>query len=323
MKFNNRDDIIQLTPLWNGERMPDGRPRVSDDILRRIKNTTMEEMWAPMVRQGYKFQHETRMRRTNPDMDVVVGRAFTAMYMRTRPDLAGYLIDYGHNVEGRKGGFNQWPLDELSRDDFMVNDMYGKTREGCPWGGNLTTLIAQKTGVGGLCWGGVRDLDQIKGIKNAQFYYLETDPTPFMESMCVGINVPVQIGMAVCMPGDVVLGTESGVIFIPAHLAEACVIDAEKTHARDIWGFTRLHESKYSAAQIDSAWDLAMWEDFYAWFGVAEEALPYKHLSFDEEMYNIRNGIRPTPPVLDPYGRPVKRPANAEAPKAPAEDTRW
>ncbi len=36
MKFNSREDIIQLTPLWTGERFPDGRPRVSDDILRRM-----------------------------------------------------------------------------------------------------------------------------------------------------------------------------------------------------------------------------------------------------------------------------------------------
>lgn len=26
MKFNDRDDIIQLTPLWYGERFADGRP---------------------------------------------------------------------------------------------------------------------------------------------------------------------------------------------------------------------------------------------------------------------------------------------------------
>lgn len=108
-----------------------------------------------------------------------------------------------------------------------------------------------------MTWGGVRDLDQISGIKNAQFYYRGSDPTPFRESMLVGINVPINVGMAVVLPGDVVLGTEAGIIFIPAHLAETCVIDAEKTHVRDIFGFMRLHEGKYTAAQIDSAWNSA------------------------------------------------------------------
>lgn len=294
MKFNCKEDIIQLTPLWKGERFPDGRPKVPDDILRRIKNTTVEEMWAPLVRLGYKYQFEGRLQRSNPDMPAVVGRAVTAAYMPIRPDLGNYLMEYAHNVEGRKGNFNQWPLEDLQEDDFVILDMYDKVREGCPLGGNLSTLIANKTKRGGaLVWGGVRDLDQIKGIKNAQFYYRGTDPTPFMETMCTGINVPLNIGMAVVMPGDVVLGTESGVIFIPAHLAETCVIDAEKSHARDIWGFMRLKEGKYTAAQIDTAWELAMWEDFCAWFPVAPEAEPYRHLDFSQELDNARKGIKP------------------------------
>ncbi len=36
VKFGNAKDIIQLTPLWQGERFEDGRPRVSDDIIRRM-----------------------------------------------------------------------------------------------------------------------------------------------------------------------------------------------------------------------------------------------------------------------------------------------
>ncbi len=292
MKFDCRDDIIQLTPLWKGERFPTGRPRVPDDILRRIAKTTIEEMWMPLYIRGYKYQFEGRLKRSNPDMPVMVGRAVTAVYMPTRPDLANYLMEYAHKEEGRKGNFNQWPLEDLVEDDVVILDMYDKVREGCPLGGNLSTLISNKTKRGGaIVWGGVRDLNQIQGIKNAQFYYRDTDPTPFLESMLVGLNVPCHIGMAVCMPGDVVLGTASGVIFIPAHLAETCVIDAEKSHARDIWGFQRLHEGKYTAAQIDSAWEVGMWEDFCDWFQTDPEAKPYSHLNFDKEVEDARNGI--------------------------------
>jgi len=294
MHFNCKEDIIQLTPLWTGERFPDGRPRVPNSVLRRIKNCTIEEMWAPLVRKGYKYQFEGRLKRTNPDMPAVVGRAVTAAYMPTRPDLANYLLEMGHNEEGRKGFFNQWPLEDLIEDDFVIMDMYDKVREGCPLGGNLSTLIANKTKRGGaLVWGGVRDLDQITGIKNAQFYYRGTDPTPFMETMCVGINVPLNIGMAVVMPGDVVLGTETGCIFIPAHLAEYCVVDAEKSHVRDIWGFMRLKEGKYTAAQIDTHWELAMWEDFCEWFPNSLETESYRHLDFSEELADARAGVTP------------------------------
>ncbi len=128
-------------------------------------------------------------------------------------------------------------------------------------------------------------------IKNAQFYYLDTDPTPFMESMLIGINTPCRIGAAVCMPEDVVLGTIQGVLFIPAHLAEICVVDAEKSHVRDIWGFTRVREGKYSGAEVDSPWTLPMWEDFSAWFAQDKEALPYQHLDFSQELEDSKNGI--------------------------------
>ena len=45
MKFDNREDILQITPLWKGERFPDGRPKVPDDILQRMRNITLEEAW--------------------------------------------------------------------------------------------------------------------------------------------------------------------------------------------------------------------------------------------------------------------------------------
>jgi regulator of RNase E activity RraA len=292
MKLDCKEDTIQLSPLWTGERFPDGRPKVSDNILGRIAATTVEEMWMPLYIRGYKYQFEGRLKRSNPDRDVLVGRAVTAVYMPTRPDVANYMMRYAHEAEGRKGNFNQWPLENLVKDDVVILDMYDKVREGCPLGGNLTTLIATKTeGAGAIVWGGVRDLDQIKEIKTAQFYYRDTDPTPFLETMLIGINVPCHIGMAVCMPGDVVLGTVAGVIFVPAHLAETCVIDAEKSHARDIWGFKRLHEGKYTAAQIDSEWEPEMWEDFCGWFPAASEAEPYRHLDFSQELRDSRNGI--------------------------------
>ena len=146
MKFNCKEDIIQLTPLWKGERFEDGRPKVPDEILERIKKTTIEEMWAPLVRLGYNYQHETSLKRSNPNVPTVVGRAVTAHYLPTRPDVANYLLQYGHEEEGRKGFFNQWPLEDLQPGDFMVIDMFGKVRNGCAWGGNLTTLIYTKTG---------------------------------------------------------------------------------------------------------------------------------------------------------------------------------
>jgi len=37
----SKEEIIALTPDWKGERFPDGRPKVSDDILKRMKPVTI------------------------------------------------------------------------------------------------------------------------------------------------------------------------------------------------------------------------------------------------------------------------------------------
>ena len=290
MKFNCKEDIIQLTPEWKGDRCDDGRPRVPDDILARIAKNTITELWKIPYMRGYKYQFEASLKCTNPSK-LLVGRAVTAEFMPTRPDLHKYLMDYGHKEEGRKGNFNQWAIEGLVKDDVLIYDMKGKVYEGCPLGGNLTNTIYRKTGQGAVTWGGMRDLEQVVDISDANFFYIEKDPTPFMDSMLLGINVPVKIGVAVCMPGDVVVGTTSGLLFIPPHLAEETVVSAEKDHLRDIWGFIRIKEKKYTAAQVDSAWELVMWEDFHEWSQNSKEAEAYNYLNFDQELSDAREGI--------------------------------
>lgn len=309
MEFSCKEDIIQLTPEWKGERFEDGRPKVSDDILRRIANITITEAWKPMFVRGYKFQFEGSMKRAT-SKPVMVGRALTASFLPVRPDMHEFILKHGREVEGRKGNINQWPVDMLQPGDVIVYDAFGKIFQGCAVGGNLATVIKEKGGAGAVMWHGMRDLEQVETISECQYYYKDTDPTPFRECMLRGINVPCQIGDAVCMPGDVVLGTTGGVIFIPPHLAELCAIDAEKSHVQDIFGFQRVAEGIYAAYQVDSPWTEAIWDDFMDWFGKDEKAIPYRHLDFTEELEEIRAGIiRPLP------GMPA--PAKTDG------DTRW
>ncbi len=92
--------------------------------------------------------------------------------------------------------------------------MLGKIRQGTFSGGNLSTAIATRTGRGQVIYGGIRDELQIRGIKNLQSFYKGYDPTDLADVTMVGMNVPCRIGGAVCMPGDVVLGTPGGILFI-------------------------------------------------------------------------------------------------------------
>lgn len=287
MKFDCREDIIQYTPLWKGERFPDGRPKVPDDILRRMRNITLEEAWGPLWSEGYKAQFEGNLKRTH-EKAKLVGRAVTSVMVPMRPDLHQALLDYGHKEEGRHGFFNQWVIDSLVEDDVVVVDLFDKVYEGTYVGGNLSTAIAARTKRGGaIIWGGIRDNEQIVEIPNIQVYYRGIDPTAIGNVTMTGFNVPARIGSAVCLPGDVVLGTISGVIFIPAHLAEMVVVKAEKSHVRDMFGFQRLAEKVYTTAQIDSPWSMEMFDDFLAWFAQDERAQEYQYLDWTEDREDL------------------------------------
>ncbi|WP_308639742.1 RraA family protein [Paenibacillus silvisoli] len=284
MKFDNPEDIVQLTPQWKGERFPNGRPKVSEDILRRMRKITLEEAWGPLWNHGYTFQFEGDFKIVHPD-NIMVGRAVTAVMVPKRPDLHETLLAYGHEQEGRRGFFNQWVIDSLVEDDVVVVDMFDKVHLGTYVGGNLSTAISTRTKRGGaVIWGGIRDNQQIVEIDNINVYYRGSDPTAIADVTMVGMNVPTRIGKAICLPGDIVLGTPAGVIFIPPHLAELTVVQAEKSQVRDIFGFVRLREGVYTTAQIDSPWTKTMWNDFTTWFETDPAAAEYRQLSWEQEL---------------------------------------
>jgi regulator of RNase E activity RraA len=287
MRFDNSEDIIQLSPLWKGERFPNGRPRVPDDIVRRFEVVTTEEAWSVLWDNGYKYQFQGDWKVIHPGK-ILVGRAVTAVMVPKRPDLDTCLLEYGQKGEGRKGFFNSWVIESLVEDDVLVVDLFDKVYEGTFVGGNLSTAVSRRTKRGGsVIWGGIRDVQQIMGIPNIQTFYRGNDPTPIRDVTLTGMNVPCKIGNAICMPGDLVLGTPSGVIFVPPHLAEECCIKAEKVNMRDRFGLLRLREGTYTTAQIDTAWSNEIWSDFHAW---RKENTPpeYMHLDWTAEETELR-----------------------------------
>ena len=75
IRFNNREDIIALTPLWKGERFPDGRPRVPDRYLEEMRKMTLEELWKPIFLKGYESQFEGDLKTLHDDGRKLIGRA--------------------------------------------------------------------------------------------------------------------------------------------------------------------------------------------------------------------------------------------------------
>lgn len=276
----SKEELIFLTPEWKGDRFSDGRPKVPDAILDRMKRVTLEEAWAVLRNENYKYQFDDGWQTINPD-SVLVGRAVTATFMPGRPDIHTVIDDRGHNRDKRVKSQNSWPIDMLTKRDVYVVDQFGAHEDGPTIGDNLGNSIFTKTGNGIVYNGAVRDVNGLKEIGSFTSFFRTyhpshhlNDPKGLLNTTLVGINTPTRIGKATVMPGDVVLGRDGGVIFIPPHLAEKVVKTSEVVRLRDMFGHQRLREQKYTPGQIDSRWSDEIEKDFSQWLNTNINKLP-------------------------------------------------
>lgn len=259
----SKEQRIEFTPEWHGARFADGRPNVADSVLQRLKTVTAEEAWDVLQDAGYHNQFERGWKIINAG-DRLVGRVVTAVFMPARPDVDSVIRANGKK-EGRVGGENSWIIDILQPGDVLVVDLFGKIRYGTIVGDNLSTSIYTRSHNGLIVNGAVRDTSGIQQIKGFQVYARDVDPSALENVMLTGINVPIRIGEATVMPGDIAVGDPEGVTFIPAHLAEKVADTAELTHLVDEWGHAMLREGKYTPGEIDGKWTRQMIREFNAW----------------------------------------------------------
>jgi len=272
----SKEELIFLTPEWKGERFADGRPKVPDNIIQRMKSVSVEEAWAVMKNAGYGYQVAEGWQQINPD-SVLVGRAVTTTFMPARPDVWGAIDARGKNAGKR--GQNTWAVDLLVKGDVYVADQFGAHRNGPTIGDNVGNAIYAKTGNGIVYDGALRDVEGLKEIGGFTSYYTSYDPsyhnpTGDLNTMIVGINQPTRIRTVTVMPGDIVLGKLGVVIFVPPHLAEKVVKTSEIVRLRDLFGHQRLREGKYTAGQIDSRWTDEIEKDFSKWLNDHISELP-------------------------------------------------
>src|ERR1043165_793381 len=272
----SKEQLIALTPLWTGERFADGRPKVPEDILRRMKSVSVEEAWAVLKNAGYGYQVAEDWQVINPD-SVLVGRAVTATFMPARPDVWGIIDSVGKKA-GKKGQ-NTWAVDLLVKGDVYVADQFGAHRNGPTIGDNVGNAIFAKSGNGIVYDGALRDVEGLKEIGGVTSYYSSYDPSYHnppgdLNTMIVGINHPTRIRTVTVMPGDIVLGKLGVVTFIPPHLAEKVVKTSEIVRLRDMFGHQRLREGKYTAGQIDARWSDEIEKDFSKWLNDHINELP-------------------------------------------------
>lgn len=279
--------LTKYTPDWTGERFPDGRPKVPDGILERMRSVTLEEAWAQLRSAGFNHQYEDGWLSIHPGK-VLVGRALTAQWLPGRPDIHRVIEEQGKK-DGRIGGQNAWPVDMLQPGDVYVCDHFGLKQDGPSIGDNVGNAIYARSHNGIVYDGAVRDINGLNELENFVAFVRFYDPShhfsssgPRLNSTMIGINTPIRIGHATVMPGDVVLGRDGGVIFIPPQLAEQVVQYSELTRLRDLFGHQRLRERKYTAGQIDAAWSPSIEADFTGWLRENVDKLPIPRQQVEE-----------------------------------------
>jgi regulator of RNase E activity RraA len=273
--------IKALTSEWKGERFADGRPKVSDAILERLKKISLEEAWGELRNKGFQNQFEGNWTIIHPE-ETMTGRVVTAQYIPLRPDLEKQVKAQG-KIENRaqQGGTNSWPIDILTTGDVYVADGFGKIADGTLIGDNLGNSIYAKSQRGVIFYGSVRDQEGLDEIKGFNGWIKGEDPSYIQQMMLTSINAPIRVGRATVLPGDVVLAKKYGVIFIPAYLVEDLVLTSEFTELRDEFGHQRLREKKYLAGQIDSQWTEEIKKDFLDWLHKYPGKLPMSKEELD------------------------------------------
>ncbi|EON76376.1 5-carboxymethyl-2-hydroxymuconate delta-isomerase [Lunatimonas lonarensis] len=283
-----KEEMLFLTPEWEGERFDDGRPKVDDNLLKRMKLVTHEEAWAVMRNAGYKYQYAEGWQVINPD-SVLVGRAVTATFMPGRPDIHD-AIDKRGKAQGKRGQ-NTWPVDLLVPGDVYVADQFGLHVDGPTIGDNVGNAIYAKSGNGIVYDGALRDIAGLREMEGFTSYFTSYHPSHHnqqgnLNTMLIGINKPTRIRQVTVMAGDVVLGRDGGVSFIPPHLAERVVVTSEIVRLRDMFGHQRIREGVYTAGQIDTRWAEEIERDFSGWLNDHIDELPVPREQIQEILKN-------------------------------------
>ncbi len=261
-----KDELLFLTGQWKGERFPDGRPRISDALVERAAHIGIDDAWTVLKNLGYINQYEGGWKLIHNDI-AVTGRAVTALFMPSRPDVETAIKDRGVSKQGRKGNTNSWPIETLTKGDVYVADAFGKIGGGTLMGATLGNAIYSKTGNGVIFNGAARDLQELENIKGFNAFVRDFHPSFLEEMVLMGLNTPIRMGNAMVLPGDLVIGHREGVLFVPAHLAEQVINTCEFVARKDQFGFDMVKTNRYTTGQIDSQWTEELKTEFLKWLG--------------------------------------------------------
>src|SRR3954451_12134816 len=118
------EQMVKYTPQNPFGRFPDGRPKVDDKLLERVKGLSLEEAWGFLQNKGYKHQFAGWDFQVLHPGQKLVGRALTAQFLPMRPDVEAVLAADAKAANMPRGE-NQKVIDLLQVGDVPVIDIMG------------------------------------------------------------------------------------------------------------------------------------------------------------------------------------------------------
>ncbi len=241
-----REELIRYTAGNPYERFPDGRPKVPAALLKQLEGLSSEEFLGAGTRGSIHFVNGFQV--LTPGRKLI-GRAFTLQLMPLRVEVADPSAAAWKEQGNTRPLNHQSAIDLLQPGDVLVVDAGGDVSAGGIIGNNLSYYIWKKTGAGFVIDGAIRDLEDIAPT-GMPGYFRAAVPPAIHGLMVTGINVPVRIGKATVMPGDVVFGDREGVNFIPPGQVQGFIDRGTITLIHDEWTRLKFDQGKYVSSDI-------------------------------------------------------------------------
>jgi len=232
----NRSTYHPVMEVLKAQRVP-----VTDAQLAELRTLPLETIWAVLRERGYNNYYRG-LKATRPEARLV-GRALTIRYLPRRPDLGEAMRTLAKEGDWPEA-YNVRAAEEAKSGDVLVVDLGGGITEGVFFG-DISALGAQAAGArGAVLFGATRDLAELRQMPAFPVFAVGFDPSPATQ-IGVDWNVPVRVGNATVLPGDVVVAEEEAVLFFPPELATEVIEKGKRMVAQEEYERGLARQKKY------------------------------------------------------------------------------
>lgn len=222
------------------------RPEVTLEQLAELEDLQLENIWAAMGE--YEDNYVVGFQTTRPG-ERVIGRALTIRSLPARPDLKRALDTLGEEGDWDTR-FYVRAGEEAKPGDVVVVDLGGP--EGHVFFGDITAMGIQMRGARGVIIdGGTRDLDELsqdtfEGFPVFARFFDPVGP----RWLDAEYNVPIRVGGATVLPGDVVVAEDEAMLFFPPEILGDVVQKARARQELEDYERDTLREKKYRIRDV-------------------------------------------------------------------------